>query len=269
MVLVPALVLLACLVVAYPPTRVERSFAAFLDSVPGWLAPIWGFAYDLLALWAILLLGAAIVTRRLAVALQALGSIGAAVLVSAVSGRLAVGAWPDADNLLLLQADDSTYPVARVALCTALILTVGPHLVRPLERAGRWILAAGIAGALLAEPAAPGAILVAFAIGFVAAAAIRLAFGTSAGHPETANVLSALAELGVEAQSLEAADRQPAGVFIARGSMPQGGRSSSRSTAATPTTRTCSRRPGARPGTGATARACGSAAPRRSSTRLW
>jgi glycosyltransferase 2 family protein len=216
-VLVPALVLVGGLIVAYPPSRLERSLAAFLDSVPGWLDPVWGFAYDLFALWAIAVVLLAVVARRVAVVVSAGCSIVAAGVLLLVSSRIAVGRWPDTDDLLLLQANDSTFPLARVVLCAAVILAVGPHLVRPLERAGDWILFAGIVGAMLTEPPTPSATLAAFAIGVVAAAAIRLGFGTSAGHPETADVLAALTELGVEVDTLHAAARQPAGAYLARG----------------------------------------------------
>jgi uncharacterized membrane protein YbhN (UPF0104 family) len=216
-VLIPALLALAVLSVGYPPSRVERSFAAFLDSVPDWLDPLWEFAYDLLSLWAILLVLAAIVSRRHVVTVQAHASIGAAVAVAVVSARLAMGHWPDFDDVVRLRADDASFPVVRVALSAAVILAVSPHLVRPLQRLGGWILVLGVVGATLVEPPTPGASIAALVIGLVAATAVRLASGTSAGHPEPDAVVASLAELGVPVRALEPAARQPAGVFIARG----------------------------------------------------
>ena len=99
-VLVPALLALAGLVIAFPPSRLERSFAAFLDSFPGWLDPLWGFTYDFAALWAVGLLLTAIVARRHIVTLQALASIAVAGLIAVVSARLAVGRWPDLDAVV-------------------------------------------------------------------------------------------------------------------------------------------------------------------------
>jgi hypothetical protein len=147
--LVPALVFLGGLIAAYPPARLESSLARFLDSTPGWLDPVWGFAYDLFGLWAIALVVVAIVGRRVGVAVEAAGAVGAAVLVALVSARIATGSWPGVDAAVLLRADDASFPLVRVALCTAVILTVGPHLVRPLERTGRWVLLLGILGATL------------------------------------------------------------------------------------------------------------------------
>jgi uncharacterized membrane protein YbhN (UPF0104 family) len=216
-VLVPALLVLAALIVAYPPSRLERSLAAFLAAAPGWLDPLWAMAYDFLALWAIALVLVAVVSRRRVVTLQVLASVVVAGLVALVSDRLATDRWAGVDAFRGLETDDATFVVVRVALCAATILAVVPHLVRPLQRFSRWTLAVGVVGALLAEPSAPGATLAALAAGVAAAAAIRLASGTSAGYPEPDDVVASLAELGVEATSLEPAARQPAGLFVARG----------------------------------------------------
>ena len=216
-VLVPALLALAGLVIAFPPSRLERSFAAFLDSFPGWLDPLWGFTYDFAAMWAVGLLLTAIVARRHIVTLQAVASIAVAGVVAVLSARLAVGRWPDLDAVVLLDPEPVPFPLVKIALSAATILAVAPHLVRPLQRAGRWVLALGVVGAMLVEPPAPSASLAALLIGLVAATVVRLAFGTSAGHPESSDVVASLAELGVEVRSLEPAARQPAGVFVARG----------------------------------------------------
>jgi uncharacterized membrane protein YbhN (UPF0104 family)/tRNA A-37 threonylcarbamoyl transferase component Bud32 len=216
-VLVPGVLLLLGLIVAYPPSRLERSFAAFLAAVPGWLDPVWGFAYDLLALWAIVLFGVGVVARRHMIIVQVLGSIAGAALLSAVCGRLATGHWRNLEGFLGLEVNNGAFPVARVALATATILAVVPHLVRPLGRLSRWVLTFGALGALFVEHSPPTATFAGLLVGIVAASAIRLAFGTSAGRPETPVVVASLAELGIEVRVLEAAARQPAGVFIARG----------------------------------------------------
>ena len=64
LMLVPALLGTAFLIVAYPPSAFERSLATFLASVPAWLDPMWGFLYDLLGLWAIALVIASVAARR-------------------------------------------------------------------------------------------------------------------------------------------------------------------------------------------------------------
>lgn len=222
LVLIGALIGLAALIIAYPPSSTEVALIAFIDAIPGWLDPVWGLLEDGLALWAVLLVAAALVRRRHAVTLGALASLAVALGVSVCTFRLAVGDWPDSDYIVHLRVDDVTFPVLRVALCAAVILAAAPYVVRPLRVLSHWVLALGMLGTILAEAASPSATVAAFLVGAVASTAIRFAFGTSAGYPETADVVASLAELGVDVRNLQPAARQPAGVFIARGEGPNG-----------------------------------------------
>ncbi len=214
--LVPSLLGLVALIVAYPPSRFERELDDFLQTLPGPLDPVWVAFYELLGLWALALVALALVMRRHAVWLPALAALAIAGAISLVSARIAQAQWPDlADSVL--KADVESFPVLRVALCAALILAVGPHLVRPLERAGRWIIVLGTIGAILSEDAPVSASLAATVVAVVAATVTRLALGTSAGHPSPDDVLSALRELGIPIEALQPTARQAAGVFVARG----------------------------------------------------
>lgn len=217
LLLLPSLLALALLAAAYPPSRFERSLDLFLRSFPDWLAPLWGLFHDGVLLWAVALVAAAALLRRPTVLLDALAAVVVAAAVTVVVTRLATGEWPDMGTLVRLRADSATFPVVRTAAVVAVVLVVGPHLVQPLQRFGRYLLLLGIAGALLTEAAPPSAQLAAIVVGVVAAASVRLALGTSAGYPRSSDVLAAVRELGVRADHLEPAARQPAGVFLARG----------------------------------------------------
>ncbi len=211
--LVPALLGLAVLIVAYPPSAFERSFETFLASFPSWLAPVWGFLFDLLGLWAIALVFTAALSRRRSLAVEALGALVLASVLAIVSTRLAVGAWPGLGALIPGGSSSPQFPAVPVAQAVAVILTAAPHLVRPLQTAGRWIVFLGFAGALLAGPAMPSGTLAGYLVALVAAAGVRLAFGTSAGRPGLSSVAAALRELGVVAEGLAVPERQTAGVF--------------------------------------------------------
>jgi uncharacterized membrane protein YbhN (UPF0104 family) len=214
-VLVPALVLLGALIAAYPPSGVERTLTAFIEAVPGWLDPVWDVLYDLLVLWSAVLVVAALLSRRPAVAAQALASAALAAGIGLVSARIATGAWPP---LSALAGEDtaSAFPALLVALSAAVILAASPFLVRPVRAFGRWTLVLGAAGAALATSATPGGDLAALAAAAVAAATVRLVAGTSAGLPEPDDVLADLADLGVAAARAEPAARQTVGVFVVR-----------------------------------------------------
>ena len=215
--LVPSLLGLGVLIVVFPPSAFERSLVRMLASLPDWLEPVWAILYDSLALLAVALVLLAVVGRRPAVLLQALASVVLAAVVTVASARLAAGRWPDLDDLVRLHVDASTFPVLRVALAATVVLAVVPHLVRPLQRLIRWMLVLGLLGAILVEAAAPSGTVAALLVSVIAATIVRLASGTSAGHPETDDVIATLHELGIEVVRLEPADRQPAGVFVARG----------------------------------------------------
>ena len=218
----PSLLGLALLIAVYPPSAFERSLVRLLASLPDWLDPLWEIVYDTLGLLALALAVLALGGRRPAVLVQAALSVALGVAITVVSSRLAVGRWPDPDNLARLRVDEATFPVLRVALAATVVLAVVPHLVRPLQRAARWILLLGLLGGVLVEAAAPSGTLAALLVALVAATVVRLAFGTSAGHPEADDVTAALRELGIEVEQLEPADRQRAGVFVARGLSPAG-----------------------------------------------
>ena len=214
--LVPALIGIVALVVAYPPSRFERALDAWLQSIPAPLDPVWTIFYELLVIWAVSLIVLSVVARRPLVWLPAIGAAGIAIAFTALAGRIAVGEWQNLSDGLR-NTDPTTFPALRIAVCGALILAIGPHLTRPFERAGRWFVILSTVGAILSHDATVSGALAAVLTAVVAATVIRLAIGTSAGHPRPEDVLAALQALGVQATELEPTARQAAGVFVARG----------------------------------------------------
>ena len=216
--LVVGLLGLWLLTAAYPPSSFESSFENFLASFPGWLDPIWGICYDLLWLWAILLVVAAAISRRRVVAVQALAALVLGAVVALVVSRLALGAWPSIGTAIEGASDSPPFPAFRVAETSAVILVAAPHLIRPFRTAGHWILFLGVVGGMLIAGATPGGTIAGFLVALTAAAAVRLAHGTSAGRPGVAEVTAALDELGVDAERLELAKHQTAGIVLFEGS---------------------------------------------------
>jgi uncharacterized membrane protein YbhN (UPF0104 family) len=210
LLLVPSL--LALVVAAYPPGRSERALAGWLDTIPSWLDPAGSFFYDLLLLTAIVVAATTLVARRWLVLVQAAASWALALIVALVAARAAIGDWP---NLLDAAAGGSRaprFPGIRLAEAASVVLAVSPHLVRPLQRASRWVLALGLAGALTVDVAPPSGYVAGLLVAIVAAAGIRLAFGTSAGLPGLADVAASLAELRLPVDGLALGERDLAGV---------------------------------------------------------
>jgi uncharacterized membrane protein YbhN (UPF0104 family) len=223
LVLVPALLVLAALVLSQPPDRLQRDLARLLDAFPGWLDPVWAFGLDLLLLWAVLLLVVPLLARRWVVLLHALLALGAVVGLALLSMRLAGEALPDDLWRALLGGSGSpSFPAMRVAEAAAVSVTVTPHLIHPLQRLANIVLVAGAAGALFAGPATPAGVAAAVTVAVIAAAAVRLALGTSVGRPGLPAVHAGLAELGVRAGDLRERDEQVAGVLLLEGTDPEG-----------------------------------------------
>ncbi len=209
--------------VAYPPSSFEQSLERFLEALPAWLDSVWAFLFDLLWLAALVLVAAVLLSRRFFVLAQAAAAVVLAAVVAIVAARLALGSWPELSSALFGGDGSPRFPNVRVAEATAVIVVLSPHFVKPVRVAGRWLLLFGVAGAAVVGGGTPAGTLAALLIAVVAAAAVRLALGTSAGRPSLPDVELALRQLGVDARLLEEAERQTAGVFHVRG-IDDGGR---------------------------------------------
>jgi glycosyltransferase 2 family protein len=215
--LVGSLIAVAIATAAYPPSAFERSLQRLLATIPHWLGPVWGSFEDLAWLVAVALVVLALVRRRWFVLVQVAGALVIGAVTALVAARLALGSWPDLGDALLGTSRAPRFPGVRLAEATAVILTVAPHLIRPLRTLCRWVLVLGVVGTAAAGSATPSGTIASILIGVIGAAGIRLATGTSIGRPEIPDVAAGLAELGVDAGELEVAAHQAAGVFLVTG----------------------------------------------------
>jgi uncharacterized membrane protein YbhN (UPF0104 family)/tRNA A-37 threonylcarbamoyl transferase component Bud32 len=222
LLLMPSVIGLVAMVLAFPVASSSTPLGAFLNSAPSFLDPVWAFFFDLLTLWALILLLSAFVRRRRIVVLQTLASLVLAVVLAFVVSRLSTGNWPEISAVFGGEFSAHDLPAVRVVQATVVVLAVSPHLTRPLQSLTRWLLALGVLAAFFADNATPGGNFEALLIAVIAATTVRLAFGTSAGYPELDEVEAALAQLGVPATDLERVDRGDSGAFVARGRDPDG-----------------------------------------------
>ena len=222
LVLLPSLVGLIVLVLAYPPGRFERALASLLASVPSWISPVANLLYDVLGAAAVVGVLAALAARRGVVVGQAAASLVLAVLVALGAARLALGSWPDVGKALTPGPGAPDFPGVRLAAAATVLLAISPHLVQPLQRAGRWLLTLGLIGALVADGVSPGGNLAGILIAVIASAGTRLAFGTSAGRPTVDDVTASLAQLRVTPSRLQIDARELAGIVVFTGADEQG-----------------------------------------------
>jgi uncharacterized membrane protein YbhN (UPF0104 family) len=213
--LATATVALALAIAAYPPSSLEQALESFLAGLPGWLDPVWGFLSDLLWLWSLVLIAIALVRARFVVVAQASAALVLAALVALLASRLATGSWPDVSDAIFGTARAARFPAGRAAEATAVVMTFTPHLARPVRAVGRWLLLLGLLGTAITGT--PLGMFAATMIAVAAAAAVRLASGTSVGRPGLDDVAAGLDQLGIRPRELEEAERQVAGVFHVRG----------------------------------------------------
>lgn len=197
----------------FPAPGFLVAFTVFLRSAPGFLDTGWQISSDLLAVFAIILLLAALVRRRFDVARDIVVALVVATIAWLLLGRWLHGEWPPIWQSLTSARGPAWYPSPRISLSAAVIVTVAPHLTRPIRRIGRWLLALGGLGVVaLGSTSLLGALAGVF-VGAGSASMVHLIFGSSAGRPALSDVERALSKIGVSARSLAPAARQHAGVF--------------------------------------------------------
>lgn len=104
------------------------------------------------------------------------------------------------------------FPVLRVAMVTAVLLTASPHLSRPIRQLG-WalVIMAGVAAPALGFGRPSGAIA-GLGIGMLCAGGVLLVFGSPRGYPAVASVAEALTDLGLPLTSIRVDPDQSWGV---------------------------------------------------------
>jgi uncharacterized membrane protein YbhN (UPF0104 family) len=216
------LVVLVCLAPAPEPGQLDTAIASLLQKFPGTFGGVWEISYDLMALWAVLLLVATLLAHdRLRVFRDMILSL---VVTGVFMWLAATAAGVDlrAATANLVASGSSGYFAVRLSLVTGVIVTAGPHMSEPIRRVGHWLLALGaLAGIALGTATATGT-LAGFLIGIGGAASIHLLVGSPGGRLSLAQVGAALEELGVEAVDLEVAPLGPRGVAAVRARTPDG-----------------------------------------------
>ncbi len=213
-----ALTLALVSLIAPGPTHLGRVLQGALAAFPGLFGWFWEAAVASLALWPLVLIGGAIVGRgRLFLlrdqALAVVAALAGAILL-APNLADAIRALVDRDPVFI-------YPAVRLGFATAVIVTTSPHLGRPFRRAGRIVLVLGAFGSIALGSALPVGVIAGMALGFAAAAAVHLVFGSPGGRPTVREVAAALRDLGVQAQDLRPAELQSIGVALIQGETPE------------------------------------------------
>jgi glycosyltransferase 2 family protein len=203
-----ALVIGLSAVIASSAPEHDEDVAQALITILGWAEGLWRAAFIGVLVLAAVIVVDVLLNRRwdlvrdllLAVFLVA----GPAILLSgAVESD-----WLPLEGHILSRWG---YPEIRLATAIAVIVVVGPELVRNVRVLAAWLVPLALLAAVVVGAALPSAVLGALALGIGAAALVRLAFGTAEGFPPSEDVRRALATLGVEVAGLRPSERQRRG----------------------------------------------------------
>ncbi len=214
LLLVAAVVALVLVSAAeFPAPGFVVAFTVLFRSAPHFLDTAWQISADLLALFALITLLATFVRRRFDVARDSIVALVVALAAWFLVARWAQGEWPALGQSLRSVYPHARYPSPRLALATAAIVTIAPHLTRPFRRLGRWLIFFGSLGVVALGATSSFGAVAGVLVGAIAASIVHLVFGSSAGRPSLSHVQRALEKVGVDAVSLSPAARQRAGVF--------------------------------------------------------
>jgi undecaprenyl-diphosphatase len=206
---------------AHSPTSAERAFARFLRSLPDDADSFVLLFYDLLALWAVALLGfALLIVRRWRLARDVV----AAGAIAWVFGRL-IAAYVEQTDLghaftvTFNLTDVPRFPLVRVAIAVAVVAVASPYLARPTRRVGQTIVVVLALASMYLARSLPTDVLGAIVLGWGVGAVVHLIFGTAARRPTVEQVTRALAALGLPSENVRAAPEQPVAraMFLADG----------------------------------------------------
>ena len=200
------------------PTATERAVVRWFDTLPQAAETFFLVFYDLLALWAVLLLAVTVLlVRRWRLARDLLVAGAAAWLfgrlLAFVWGRTTLGG---AFQVVFDVTNAPRFPTIRVGIAVAMVVVASPHVTRPVRRIGQVLVTLLALSAMYLGRAYPTDLLAAVVLGWGVAAAVHLVFGTPDRRPTVGQVHRALARMGFAAVDLHLAPEQRVGraVFV-------------------------------------------------------
>jgi glycosyltransferase 2 family protein len=203
-----ALVLGLSAAIASAAPRQDHDVAGALMTVFGWAGGFWDAALICALVLALAVVLNVLWRRRWDLARDLVVAGVLLVGTATVLGGVVVSDWLPIKLHILSQW---SYPDMRLAAATAVLVVVGPELVRAVRLLAFWLVPLAALGAIAVDAALPSSVLAALALGVGAGSLVRLVFGTAAGVPPVAEVRSALASLGVNVDHLAPAAQQRMG----------------------------------------------------------
>jgi uncharacterized protein (TIRG00374 family) len=203
------------------PTAVDTTINQLVKELPGLFGWFWEICYDLLIIWALILLILALVGRgRKRLFFTELLAGGLALGFAMFAGRVGGTDWSSSLKALSAHGTPPVYLAVRLALATAVVVMASPHMSRPLRFVGRWVVAFGAIAGIALGTTLPIGMVAGLLIGLGSAAIMHLILGSPAGRLTLDQISIALDELGVAATDLRYAPLEPTGVALVLATAP-------------------------------------------------
>ena len=205
------------------PTAIDRTVRDLVQELPGLLGWFWNICYDLLIIWALVLLILALGARgRKRLFLTELITGALALGLALIAGRVAGTDWATSLRALEASGSPAVYLAIRLAIATAIVVMASPHMSRPLRFIGRWVVTLGALAGIGLGVTLPIGMVAGLLIGLGSAAIMHLILGSPAGRLTLHQIATALDDLGVEATDLRHAPLEPSGVALVLATSPDG-----------------------------------------------
>jgi glycosyltransferase 2 family protein len=195
-------------VVASSAPGTDADIAQALMTILGWAGGLWRTVFVGLLVLALVIALDTVVRRRWDLTRDLLFALLVLVGTGVVLSGIVASDWLPVEGHVLSRWG---FPELRLATATAIIVVVGPELVRTVRVVATWMIPVAAVSAVAVGAALPSEVLAAIALGVFAGALVRLVFGSAAGVPPVALVRSELAALGVRVNELAPAREQSVG----------------------------------------------------------
>jgi uncharacterized membrane protein YbhN (UPF0104 family) len=206
------LALACCVLIIRYNSLIDRAIVQVIHPPPWSITWLVTVVYQAGSLVVVVVVAAlAVLARRWEMARDILLS---AAIAAAVTGVLVLltGSRGGRPGGVVIAGYDLTFPNIRTALFMAVAVAALPYLARGLQRVIEVFIVLVSLATVVEGHGVPLNVLGSLAIGWGAAVAVRLIFGSPLGLPSGEDVLRLLAEIGVRASDVRPAPRQVWGV---------------------------------------------------------
>jgi uncharacterized membrane protein YbhN (UPF0104 family) len=214
---VSLLVLGLAVVSAEVDSAARRDLGAWLTDLPTTLDALWAVLFWAAIAWAVALVVITAFSRRLVVALEAVGAAVLALVVGIGLAALVSDQTGDVLVRIIDTAGPTVFPPGALAVTCAVQAAMAPHVTLPFRRLGRLLAACQLLAVILLGVGETDGAIAAVAIGVLSGTVIHLLRGSPDGFPTMSRIRETLLDLGLDVTDLAPVSMRRDGVVLLSG----------------------------------------------------